>query len=201
MTQRANQHVKIPGEVAGWRELVGKIYRSPRFTKPFTFGLFGMERYEAAARVLIPWPDGLFTIGPDCGGLPEVGHPLTVSLFEKAKKKLLAISGKADGAFVSNGFYRPPGVTWGIGKYADVDGAIDSTDRWGHWRLAIDLGRRDSAASFGVDTETLLNVLKSVGIIRPMDYGERAFETEPWHFRPGRAQREMWVENGQTMYK
>lgn len=183
----------IPGEVAGWRELVGNVYRSPRFKKPFLFGPFGIAAYEMAATHVIPWPKNLLVPGKDCEDQPRFGHPLTLALLMKAQKRLTALTGR-QGVFTSNGFFRPPGLTWGIGKFADVDGAIDSTDPWGHWRgIPIDIGRTATALSFGVDRATLLNILASIGVVRPLDYGVPGFEGEPWHFRSDKKRRDAWA--------
>lgn len=179
--------IQIPGEVPGWRDLVGRYVNTARFGR-VKFGKFGMEVYVAAAACLVPWPKGLLVVGAGCEGLPEVGHPLTIELLRKAKARLVTAGANPAGSFVSNGFYRPPGTTWGIGRYGDPNGVIDSTDVWGHWRLAIDIGRQASADLFRVEKVVLMEALGAVGLSRPF-----MSEGEGWHYRPNAAQRERWV--------
>ena len=182
----ARQRPSIPGEVEDWRALVGKIYRLPRFKNPFRFGPFGIEAYEAAAKVLIPWPEGLLDMKPAWDTLPHVGHPLTIKLLQLAAKQLTDIAG-IRGVIRTNGFYRPPGTTWGEEDYGDPDGAIDSTDAWGHWRLAIDIAAGATAATFGVPRDDVGRVLGNVGLSRPL-----LADGEYWHYRPNAKAREKW---------
>lgn len=177
----------IPGEIQGWQAMIGDIYRSPRFKNPFRFGPFGPEAYEAAALQLMQWPEGLLDMKPAWDVLPHYGHPLTIKLLVKAARRLEAVSG-VRGIIRTNGFYRPPGQTWGEGEYADEDGAIDSTDEWGHWRLAIDIAAGATAASFTVEREVVIATLKEAGLSQPL-----LADGEYWHYVPSAKERDRWA--------
>jgi len=175
----------IPHEQPHWEQLIGRPIKTARFGT-VVFGRFGKLAYEQAGQQQVPWPVGLIVAGAGCEEQPRYGHPLTISLLQEAQEELIRRGG-CRGVFVSNGFYRPPGLTWGIGRYADPHGVIDTADAWGHWRLAIDIGRTATAKRFGVTVETLLRVLTDVGFSRPfLGHGEG------WHFRPNAQQRALY---------
>lgn len=163
----------IPCEVDRWRDKVGRHFRTRRFGS-VRFCPYGIATYEMAARDVVPWYNGLIKPAPGCEDQPHYGHPITQDLLKKTADIL-----GGGGVFYSTGFYRPPGLTWGIGAYQDPHGVIDSTDIYGHWRVAIDIARRATAASFGVDVDDLISALSLAGFERPF-----LRDGEGWHFRP-----------------
>ena len=177
----------IPGEIKGWRDFVGRRYRTARFG----YVRFKDRDYDKAGEIQTPWfSDILFNVYPD---LPEVGHPLTLGCLAAAWRAMAnrviayaAAHGRAYtlGRIHTTGFYRPPGETWGEGQFADPHGVIDSTDNFGHWLMAVDISILRTAKSFTPNLRpgSVLRCLQQAGLARP-------FGCEPWHFRPRRSYR------------
>lgn len=170
-----------------WLDLIGTKIYVPRLKRSLTFCPFGMEAYKRAAQELIPWPDGLLDMKPEWDELPHLGHPLTIKILERVAKQLRQVGNK-DGAIRTNGFYRPPGTTWGTGYYADPHGVYDTHDEWGHWRLAIDIAAATTARSFGVLRHHVVEALAANGFSTPFTQAG-----EYWHYRPNAAQRARWA--------
>jgi len=163
--------------------LIGRKFDTLRFG-PVTF----RDRpYTKARDQLIEWPGKLLYNVYD--ELPKVGHPLTLVLLEKAwylmAERAMNYAQKHGGKYTpghitTNGFYRPPGTTWGLGKFQDPHGVIDTTDDYGHWWMAIDIDIGGTACSWEprLTESSVVKCLRKVGLRRP-------FSCESWHWRPG----------------
>lgn len=182
----------IPGVVPGWRARVGARYKTARWARKIRFA---DRDYEAAGRVQVPWPEGLlYNVYAE---LPEVGHPLTIARLDYAFRLMCGRVAKyararglehyRAGRIVTTGFYRPPGTTWGLGKFKDPHGVIDSTDPFGHWLLAVDISLARTAASFSprLKRSSVFKCLMAAGLIAP-------FGDECWHWRPKASLRRRW---------
>jgi len=182
----------IPGEITGWRAFVGQRYKTARFG----YVCFAARDYEKAGRLQEPWIEDLIVnYYPD---LPEVGHPLTQECLCTALRLIADRAMRyatrhnlhyAPGHIVTTGFYRPPGETWGLGKFRDPHGVIDTTDNFGHWHLAVDISVEQTRLSFtpNLRAGSVLRCLQQAGLIRP-------FDCEPWHFRPRRSVRQKFLK-------
>lgn len=179
--------MNIPGEITGWRDFVGRRYRTARFGRV----TFRDRDYEKAGSIQTPWfNDFLHNVYPD---LPEVGHPLTLGCLAQAWQamcnRVIAYAVKTGqdyklGKIHTTGLYRPPGETWGEGRFADPHGVIDSTDNFGHWLMAVDISIERTRKSFTphLAAGSVLKCLLDAGLVRP-------FASESWHFRPKRSYR------------
>lgn len=184
----------IPGEIIGWRDFVGQRYKTGRFG----WVRFRDRNYAKAGRLQEPWVEGLLeNYYPD---LPEVGHPLTQECLSRAVRlmcdRAMKYAAKHDldyepGHIVTTGFYRPPGTTWGLGKFRDPKGVIDASDDFGHYHLAVDISLTQTALSFEprLKRSSVYLCLKQAGLLTP-------FGNEPWHYRPKRIlRRKFFKEN------
>ena len=183
----------IPGEVMGWREYVGQRYKTGRWRRKINFA---DRDYEKAGRLQEPWVDGLLlNYYPS---LPEVGHPLTQEYLSNAFRLMAdrvmtyALARNLtyrSGRIVTTGFYRPPGMTWGLGKFRDTRGVIDTTDDWGHWNLAVDISLTQTALSFTprLKRSSVYKCLVKAGLVTP-------FDCEPWHWRPKASLRRKFIK-------
>ena len=182
----------IPGEIKGWRDYVGRKYRTARFGPV----RFRDRDYGKAGRLQEPWVDGLLV--NYYPSLPEVGHPLTQECLSMAFRLMAdrvmnyAVARGLiyrSGRIVTTGFYRPPGMTWGLGKFRDLNGVIDTTDDWGHWNMAVDISLTQTAISFepNLKRSSVYLCLKQAGLVTP-------FDCEPWHWRPKRTLRNKFIK-------
>ena len=173
----------MPGEIKGWRGYVGQKYRTGRFG----WVKFRERDYEKAGRLQEPWVDGLLiNYYPS---LPEVGHPLTQECLSMAFRLMAdrvmnyAVARGLiyrSGRIVTTGFYRPPGMTWGLGKFRDPKGVIDTT---------VDISLTQTALTFEprLKRSSVYLCLKQAGLITP-------FDCEPWHWRPKRSLRNKFIK-------